>query len=94
MIITAGWQGEQLCWSGLWTRFSARTGAPGPFADFPAGSAARHPFSELGQRGYPGSLPQCGACRTAQSACAGRVPGWLRVLTEGGEARGWLRWFR
>ena len=26
MIITAGRQGEQLCWSELWTRFSARTG--------------------------------------------------------------------
>jgi len=27
MIITAGWQGEQLCWPELWTRFSARTDA-------------------------------------------------------------------
>ena len=25
MIITAGWLGEQPCWSELWTRFSART---------------------------------------------------------------------
>ena len=25
MIITPGRQGEQLCWSGPWTRFSART---------------------------------------------------------------------
>ena len=27
MIITAGWLGEQLCWSELWTRFSARATA-------------------------------------------------------------------
>jgi hypothetical protein len=25
MIITAGQQGQQLCWPELWTRFSART---------------------------------------------------------------------
>ena len=29
MIITAGWHGEQLCWSELRTRFSARTGSIG-----------------------------------------------------------------
>jgi hypothetical protein len=46
------------------------------------------------QRGYPGLLPSVALRDAPVPACAGRVPGWLRVLTEGGEARGWLRRFR
>lgn len=34
MIITAGRQAEQLCWSELWTRFSARTGCQPPLGLF------------------------------------------------------------
>ena len=42
MIITAGRQGEQLCWSELWTRFSARTGADGESASSRARQLALH----------------------------------------------------
>lgn len=69
-------------------------GAPGPFADFRPGVLPVTPFLSWDSGATLGHCPSVAPAGRQSPLAPDGCPAGCGVLTERGEARGWLRWFR